>query len=64
MKHSRADALRRYQGLVGKYHETLDLMSSAALADFDAKVGDALAYAKAITGRGLARGRILVFRIE
>lgn len=34
-------------------------MSSAALADFDTKVDDALAYAKAITESGLARGRIL-----
>jgi 16S rRNA (guanine527-N7)-methyltransferase len=59
VKHSLAEPLARYRALVEKYHATLDLMSSAALEDFAAKVEDALAYARTVEETGSPHPRIL-----
>lgn len=42
------EALDRYRQLVGRYHRALDLMSDRGLAELDAKLVDAEAYASAV----------------
>ena len=45
---SAAASVAAYRELLERYHHTLDLMSERGLADLDAKLGDAWAYAAAI----------------
>lgn len=52
-------ALARYASLIRRYHATLDLMSDAGLAQLDAHLADARAYADAIATISPAPARLL-----
>ena len=52
-------ALARYASLIRRYHRTLDLMSDAGLAQIDAHLADARAYAETIAAISPAPRRLL-----